>query len=196
MTATAIAPEVPSIDTFGGNFRDYDAIVDPQTEMGAVCQNRLAVEVVAHAHTKSIAWARVTVAAGVATLAAHSAVWGATGAVAPTVTRLAAGQVKVEWAAQYNDLRTDPNDPAEAHPVNIQAAFASGYAAAGARIVNAQRVSAVRVDVWSYDAAGLAADLDSFSVEVKLCPCLAPGARRGRGGSAEAPTSRSPWVTR
>lgn len=160
---TPLLPDTPDPSTFGGPYQDADGVVDPETEVGATYLNRLIAQVAMAGHTVPRAWARCTVSGGVIALADHDAVWGAGGGVAPTVARSAQGVYTVTWAASYDDLQSPP----ESHTVSLRGAVASGYAAAGARIVNARLSSAVQATVKSFDAAGSAADVDELFVEVR-----------------------------
>lgn len=160
--STPIAPETPDLSTFGAPYLDADAVVDPETEMAASAMNLLATQVVATGHTAPRAWALCTISGGVITLADHDAVWGSGAGVAPVAARSSAGVYTVTWASAYDDLQDVP----ESHSTILRAAVASGYAAAGARIVNGYLSSAIVATVKAYDAAGVAADVDTFTVTV------------------------------
>lgn len=81
--------------------RNYKEVVDPTTEFDQSQIEALCVDVAALTQTACRAWVIVDTDG---TLLAHSAVWGSTNAVAPTVTRNSAGNYTVQWAAGYYDL--------------------------------------------------------------------------------------------
>jgi hypothetical protein len=159
---TPLLPEVADLDTFGGVFVDADPVVDPETDMAASYQNRINAQLAAASHTQPRAWARCTISGGVITLADHDAVWGSGAGVAPTAVYSATGVYTVTWAAAYDDLQDTP----EEHAVSLRAAVATGYAGTSARIVCASCTSAVVATVRAWDAAGTAADLTEFTVQV------------------------------
>jgi len=159
---TPLLPDVPDLDTFGGTFVNAQAVVDPTTDMDAAFQNRLTAQLVMLSHTAPRAMARVTVAATVATLADHEAVWGNTGAVAPVVVRASIGVFTVTWASSYNDLQAAP----EAHTTGLRFVQATGYLSGAAIFVNGYLSGARVARVTVYDATGTPADPDEFTVTV------------------------------
>jgi hypothetical protein len=160
---TPLLPDTADLDTFGGTFEDFDGVVDPQTELAARYYNRLTTQAAAVSHTASRAMARCSITGGSIALEDHDAVWGATESVEPTPARSGAGDYTVTWAASYDDLQDDP----EEHTVSIRFADGQGYKSGAARIVNIYRVSATQVAIKAYDAAGVAAELDEFTVWVR-----------------------------
>jgi len=159
---TPILPEVASVSTFGGPFSNKDSVVDPETECDASFFNLLLVQLTMAGYTVPRAWARCTIAAAAITLADHSAVWGDTTGVKPTVARTSAGLYTVTWASTYDDLQATP----ETHSFAIRAVLASGANGTTAAIVNATFSGNV-VTVRGFDAAGVAAELTEFTVEVR-----------------------------
>lgn len=158
---TAVLPEVADADTFGGTFADADAVVDPETELAASYFNRLVTNVVAMSHALPRAWVRLTASAS-PSVVDHGAVWGSTNGVKPAVSRSSAGVYTVTWSASLYDLQATP----EVHSISIRAASVSGSHSGAARILMWDLTSAVRVTVYSYDAAGAAADCDALFVQV------------------------------
>lgn len=159
-----LSPQKPDAATFGAPFQNADAVTDPETELAAEQYNRLVDQVVMSAQVTRKAWVRCTYTGGTFSVADHDAVWGATEAVKPTPARTGLGVYTVSWAGAYQGLDTSVT-PAPTRAVQIRAASASAYAAAGARIVNVRRVSAVQIEARTYDQAGAAADVDELLVE-------------------------------
>jgi hypothetical protein len=157
---TPLAPDTPDASTFGGPYRDFDNIEDPETDVGSDALNKLITQVVQLSHTAPRAWVRV--AAGAApTLTDHDAVWGNTAGVAPTLARTGTGVYTVTWAATYNDLQATP----ESHAVNFRAALPAPKSAS-ARFLHYDLTSSRVVTVKSFDAAGSPADVDEFTLTV------------------------------
>lgn len=159
--STPLAPEIPSLDTFGGTFVNADAVVDPTTECDASFFNRLLAQVVMLSHTAPKAWVSCTVSGGTVTIVDHDAVWGNTSAVKPTVARTGAGIFTVTWASSYSDLQSTP----ETHSLSIRACDAGGYAATPV-FFNYTITGTTQVTVLSLDAAGSSADPDEFTVRI------------------------------
>ncbi len=160
--ATPVLPEIASPSTFGGNAHvDPDPVIDDESEVASIYFDRLVTQAAMASITQARAWARVTVSAGVATVADHGAVWGNTDAVKPVANRSAAGVFTVTWATAYDDLQAVP----ESHSVNIRKPGGSAWTGAGAIIFNVKRTAANVLGVRCADAAGTAADPDEFSVE-------------------------------
>lgn len=157
---TPVVPDIPDLDTFGGTFANADAVVDPETELAAEYFNRLNANVVGVSHTAIRAWVRVT--AGVApSVADHDAVWGNGAGLVPTVARTGTGVYTVTWLTAYDDLQFQ----AEEHAITIRNASVS-VSHSAARMIQWTLTSAVVVTVNTYDAAGVAADCDAFSLQV------------------------------
>jgi hypothetical protein len=156
--ATPLAPETPSLDTFGAPYEDADSTVDPETEMAAEYMNRLVAQVAMLSHTAPKAWARFTISGSTATCVAHNAVWGDTNAVKPTATRVMVGQWGVAWAASYDDLQSTP----ESHSVSIGACHVEPYG----NVVyhNSKPNTANTVTALFYNAAGTLTDPTDFAV--------------------------------
>jgi hypothetical protein len=159
---TPVLPDVADLNTFGGTFVNADAVIDPTTDMDATFQNRLTAQAAMLSHTAPRAWCRCTVTAGVIARADHDAVWGSTSAVAPTVARSGTGVYTVTWASSYDDLQSTP----EAHTTALRGASVTGYLASTAVIVNGYLSGSRVATVTSYNAAGVAADVDQFLVVV------------------------------
>lgn len=158
---TAVVPDIPDLDTFGGTFANADAVVDPQTELAAEYFNRLNANVVGVSHTATRAWVRVT--AGVApSVADHDAVWGNGAGLAPAVARTGSGVYTVTWLTSYDDLQFQ----AEEHAITLRAASPSVSHSGAFRHAQWTLTSAVVVTVNVYDAAGAPADCDAFFLQV------------------------------
>ena len=149
----AILPDIAIPTTFGGPFSDPDPVQDPTTEVASAFFNRIRATLAALSHTSPRAWCRVTVAAGVATLADHDAVWGNTLGVAPAIVRSSAGVYSVTWASSYSDLRDDGT--AESHSVSIRAVSVSSRAS-GSNLTNSYSLtspSIVGLNFWNSASA-------------------------------------------
>lgn len=152
--AAPVLPDVAIPTTFGGPYADPDPVQDPTTEVASAFFNRMRAQVAMLSHTAPRAWVRVTVAAGVATLADHDAVWGNTAPVAPVVARLGAGSFTVTWAAAYTDLRDDGS--AESHSVTIRA-INVGLKTSGAILAHSYAISSPNIaglNVYNSVSAG------------------------------------------
>jgi len=113
--STPLGPEIPSRDTFGPAMKNYDAIVDPETDLDATHWNRITAQLAAVSQTAPKAVVTITIAAGIATVVQHRAQWGNDASVAPVVTRTSAGALTVVWPTLVNDLQAAP----ESHAVSI-----------------------------------------------------------------------------
>lgn len=161
---TPLLPDIASVDTFGGNAHvDADPVVDPASEYSSSDLDRLITQAAMSALTQPRAWARIAVSGGVATLADHSAVWGDSPSVAPTITHGSAGDFFVIWAASYDDLQATP----ESHSVNIRSVNATcSLGLTDALFCNPSITSATSVHVHCFNAAGTAKDPSQLFVTV------------------------------
>lgn len=114
---TAVAPDLPTLSTFGAPYQDADSVVDPTTDLASQAMNRLIAQVCMLSRTATKAWVRFSVVAGVVAIVDHDAVWGTGAGVAPTVVRTSQGRFSVTWASAYSDLQAVP----ESHNVQIRA---------------------------------------------------------------------------
>jgi hypothetical protein len=161
---TPLAPDKPTIDTFGAPYSDPDAVVDPETEMASEYMNRLIAQVSMLSMTAPIAWVRCAVDIGTVTVTDHSAVWGDTSAVKPTVAYTGTGDYLVTWAAAYDDLQATP----ESHTTSIRSAqLTLSNGGAGDTFGECDVASANTVRVRCFDApSGAAADPLRFFLAV------------------------------
>ncbi len=162
--ATPLAPEKPTLDTFGAPYENFDAVVDSETEMDATFMNRMAAQLAMISMTAPIAWVRCTVSGVTLTVADHSANWGDTSAIKPTVNRDSAGVYNVSWAETYSDLQDTP----ETHTVNIRAAQVSvEHGGSGDRYAEYTIDYPYQVYVYTNNRAdGAYADVDAFTLTV------------------------------
>lgn len=165
MTA-AIAPDLPSTDTFGPSLVNFDPVVDPQTDLDAASWNLLCAQVTAISQAAVKAWVHVTVTAGVATLESHGAVWNQVGNP-PTVTRNSAGSYTVSWPTSVNDFQATP----EAHLPTFKTVMATVSTTPGTTatlLYDAYIAPAARSAVLNTKtAAGTATDVTQFHLEVR-----------------------------
>ena len=165
MTA-AIAPDLPSTDTFGPSLVNFDPVVDPQTDLDAASWNLLCAQVTAISQAAVKAWVHVTVTAGVATLESHGAVWNEVGNL-PTITRSSAGVYLVSWPTSVNDFQATP----EAHlPTfkTVQATITTYLGTTATLVYDAYVAANARTAVLTTKTtAGVAADVTQFSLEVR-----------------------------
>ena len=161
---TALAPDKPTIDTFGGVKADFDSVVDSATELSATDWNRMSAQVAMLSMTAPIAWVRCTVSGGAITITDHSAVWGDSSGVIPTASYDAAGTYKILWATTYSDLQATP----ETHTVAIRAVQVSiSDTSALERVHGYEITGASEVYVYVANrATGLVADIEGFTLTV------------------------------
>lgn len=158
---TPLLPDTAGASTFGGNeFVDEDAVVDAETEVSATYFNRITSQLAASSYTQPRAWAYVTVAATVPTLAEHGAVWGDSPAVAPVVARSSAGVFTLTWPTSVDDLQA----VAESHSTNIRAVTGQSHNAASALVPRWDITSANVLTVTFHNLSAAATDPASFSV--------------------------------
>lgn len=96
-------PDNTSPTAYGPPLRNYDDVVDPETEISYEKIEALAVDVAGMTYTVPRAWAKVT-AGGSPSVAAHGAVWGASSGVKPTVSSISTGICRLTWPATVDDL--------------------------------------------------------------------------------------------
>lgn len=127
----SLAPEKPGVGEFGAPFTDAGQVRDPETDVSATQYNKLIAQVTMISKTVPIAWVSID---SLGVIQDHSAVWGSTGAVAPTVTVIGPTEFDVEWAASYDDLQVPTP---ESHAVNIRAASLTMTAGTGNAVIAA-----------------------------------------------------------
>lgn len=123
-------PSNTNPETYGPPLRDYDEVVDPETEISATKLEALAVDVAAMTYVVPRAWAKVTAGRSPA-IAAHSAVWGDAAAVEPTVASTDVGKHIVTWPAPTRNLNPTYSRQAESS-VSIKTAIAQPHLTASA----------------------------------------------------------------
>lgn len=95
-------PEKQSYDGLGGDITDYAPVVDPTTDLPAVCSNETRVDVAAM--TRMIGRAFATFDNG-GEVSEHDAVWGNADSVKPVVVPLSTGRYQVTWPSSVVDAR-------------------------------------------------------------------------------------------
>ena len=94
----------PSQD-LGLPFSNYVDVADPATDLDATYYENLCIGVAGLSLAAPRAWVVVSAAAtAAARVKAHSAVWGDSASVKPTVATTAVGTFVVTWASSYPDL--------------------------------------------------------------------------------------------
>jgi len=84
---------------------DYAPTADPTKEISAAEYNRMAISLSMVTYTAPRAWVVVSAAASAGTMVrTHSAMWGDTTAVKPTVTATSTGVFAITWPASVQDL--------------------------------------------------------------------------------------------
>jgi hypothetical protein len=159
---TAIAPDQPSLDTFGGPYKNADGVVDPETDLAAEAFNRLLAQVVMLSRTAAKAHVRVLISGGVGTIEWHSAVWGDSSGVIPELTRTGTGVYLLEWSSTYPDLQAVP----EVHAVAFRGAQVSAEVSGAGRRIPSYELADHQVVVRFSNDAGTAADPDGFTVSL------------------------------
>ena len=114
-------PDETSPTTYGPPLRDYDEVVDPETEISYSKLEALAVDVSACTYVVPRAFAVVDVSGP--TVTAHAANWGSAAGVIPTVTATATGRYVVTWAAANYDMNPTVSRQVS-RTLNIRAAHA------------------------------------------------------------------------
>lgn len=112
---TPLLPDLPGPETFGPKLLNILPIVDPEADIDADAFNHMRVTLAALAKVTPKALCHFSVAAGVATLQWHAAVWEDT-AAPPVVQRTGLGVYTVTWPPTVYDLA----DPAEQHSVVLR----------------------------------------------------------------------------
>lgn len=120
-------PDTSDPSTYGLPKANLSEVVDPNTEFDYGEVEAWAIDCAAMTQTACRAWVVVD---GDGTLLYHAAVWGNTVAVAPTVTRVGAGEYTIAWATSYYDLNPTV-DRRVLHVVNIRNAKAQRLAKDG-----------------------------------------------------------------
>jgi len=95
----------PSTD-FGLPKSNYKPIADPTKEVDFAEYERLAIAVAGLSYSCPKAWVKISAAAATAgaMLIDHSAMWGDSSSVKPTIARASTGSFTITWSAAYADL--------------------------------------------------------------------------------------------
>lgn len=113
-------PNITDPVEYGLPKTDHDFVADPETDLAAKEYEALAIDVASLSYTAPRAIAAV---GATGNLVNHSAVWGDTDQVKPTVTYVSTGQYTITWASSYSDLNPTP-DRRIATPIHFRFALA------------------------------------------------------------------------
>lgn len=87
---------------FGLPYNNYSDVADPETDVDKTYFENLCIGAAGMSMTAPRAWVVVSAASGI--VISHSAVWGDSDAVKPTVTVVSTGEYTITWATSYTDL--------------------------------------------------------------------------------------------
>lgn len=154
-------PNIDSLDTYGGAFRDYSAPVDPTTDELAKYRNWYAMNVAAMTHTAPRAMRTFVTVNGAdptdpVSGFVHDAVWGSSNTVKPTVVRAGEGIWDLTWPTTVDtELAAEDEDVgggADATiALNFRRAFAQVESSDGTfKAAHAKVTGANTVRVYTY----------------------------------------------
>lgn len=149
-------PDTTTPETYGLPKSNADDIANEETDLSFEEYESLSVDVASMTHTCPRAIAHVDAGAS-PSLVSHSAVWGDTDGVAPTLTRTGAGEYTLTWAASYEDLNPTP-DRKSSRVLDFR--FAEGQIAESTTGFISVTWTANTISVLTYNAVGAAADRD------------------------------------
>lgn len=95
-------PAIIDFDSLGGCLQNYAPVEDPTTDLDASADNETRANVAAMTQTLPRALCRGTLDVA-PSVAAHRAVWGNSGSVAPAIIRTSVGVFDVIWPASVVD---------------------------------------------------------------------------------------------
>ena len=156
MTAT-VAPAIPSPSTFGPPLQNFGAIEDPSTQLDATAFNNMRAQLAMISCVSPIAMIAIQYQGGSVVTLRHSAVWGDTSGVVPTIGHGSTGNFTFTWATSYFDLRDDGTS--ETHAVNFRGAIVTPGAGGATKLTACYDLfSSRQVDVKIFNDAGALAD--------------------------------------
>jgi hypothetical protein len=155
-------PDVDSIDSYGGVLSNYVAgVVDPTTDRDASAANEAYASTAAMTHTAIRVYARLTLnGASAPTLVAHDAVWGSLPGVAPTLSHVGTGHLRITWPATVLD------ELHASHAVNLRDGWANVRTVSSLPNPRVVPTGGNVLDIYVYDNAGTLTDGSSETLAV------------------------------
>lgn len=154
-------PYPSDLATYGGKLQNYHPIANPQTDRDDTAVNQALTDVSMMTRMCPRAWAQFTAGAAPA-LSNHDAMWGKLPPVsAPVVARTGAGIFTITWPVSV----IDPLGVTQT--INFRFGLASVANSAAKHSVQVVKTSANIATVYTFDAAGAAADI-SVAVDVLM----------------------------
>jgi hypothetical protein len=167
------APDIDTLDTFGGALQDYAPAVDPTTDRSAATDNLLYADVAAMTHTAARCWLAFTAAAttGAMSLVAYDSMWNVKTPTVPVFAHTATGTFTFTWPGSVADEIPNgkPGYNASGHTLNLRSGRHNCRSATTAYFCNVV-VSANVVTVYVFlgstaalnDAVGVVFDIWAF----------------------------------
>ena len=149
-------PNITDAVEYGLPLKDFDFVADPETDLSATFYENMAVDVAALSFTAPRAIAQVDSSGA---LVGHSAMWGNTDQVKPTVTYVSEGRYTITWASSYTDLNPTP-DRRVTRPIQFRFATAQLLNLNSARLAPAISWTGNSVTVQWYEPTGSPNDTD------------------------------------
>lgn len=154
-------PSPSDFAAYGGKLKNYTAgIEDPTTDRDAKAVNQALSDLAMMTRMCPRAWCQFN-ASNAPTIVSHDAVWGNATLLAPTVARTSAGVFTLTWPASIIDHL------GETRSVSFRWGDSNVSDSTAKHSVQVKRTSANVATVYTYDAAGAAADI-SVPVDVVM----------------------------
>lgn len=152
-------------DTYGGPYSNERPVEDSTTEVDAPFFNEMASDTAAGTRTAVRAWVAfdgLTYTSGAQSIAVvdHDAVWGASGAVEPTIVQNPAGTYTLTWPATVDD------ELGETHTLDIQVPLQPTLITATLMDVRVSAFTANTITLKTFSAAGSADALNGIPIKV------------------------------
>ena len=154
-------PSPTDFAAYGGALINHHPIANPQTDRDAKAVNSALSDLAMMTRMCPRAWCQFN-ASNAPSVVDHDATWGkVTPVVAPTVSRTSAGIFVLTWPASVID------NLGEIRAVNFRWGSGSVADSTAKRPPQVKRTSANVATVYTYDAAGTAADINAL-VDVEM----------------------------
>lgn len=147
------APDIDTVDNYGGILSNYAPVEDPTTDQDADGMNECKASTAAMTHTATRAWVRIVSQAATPTFPAtnvHDSMWGSDLSVRPTPAYTSPGVYTLTWPTTVTD------ELSASHSLNFR--WAKGHAENQACVVCVEVTTSNSVTVRLFDMAGAAAD--------------------------------------
>ena len=151
---TTLAPDLPTVETFGPRLINFDTIEDPQTDLDADNLNAMKAQLAA---ISQVAPKAVVVFDAALNVLESRSVWGSGSGLAPIVTNPGSGVYVITWATSYPDMAY-PEDQVS-RDVAIRGVTVSATATSG-RLFSYERTSDNVITLRCFSDAGGATNVD------------------------------------